>query len=1132
MSFGKRVTETRFLGRSSFPKFHKVNADRSNRFGTTYSKVKSFVQTRDDWNKWVNFVRQFYKSSISPKKGEVAPTFSKRDGDNRPFISVQLNGKFVEGLLDTGSNCSIIGRGGLDLLKQPRYHINMVPSKLKAVITADGKSHCVASAVELEIGLQGRRHKIFFYVVPDLIHKIVLGSDFCRLFALKLDFRTFSYEISSAGLNNGRKQPKVSHVGAVEASTELNSDIDQLISTDFDADSRKKIKEVIGEFKKLNYTDQLSRATVSPHRIDTGNAPPFKQRQFWWSPYMLSELNREIDKMLKLKVIEPSNSSWSSPILLVKKPTGEFRVCFDGRKLNSVTVRDNYPLPLVDRILSMLGDAKYISSVDLKQAFWQIPLEESSKPKTAFAVPGRGLFHFTVMPFGLTNAAQALQRLMDELFGPELEPQVFVYLDDLIILSKTFDEHLSVLRDVARRLSKANLSINLDKCKFFRPSLKYLGFIVDQQGLRTNPEKVESMANYPVPKTSTEIKRFVGMCSWYRRFVPHFSSLIAPLNRLLKGKRKRQKVEWDEDADLSFRKLKEALVSAPVLASPNFSEPFTIHTDASDTGLGGLLTQTIEDQEKVIAYASRSLSKTERNYSVTERECLAVVFALEKFRPYVEGVHFTVITDHYSLLWLKKMKDPVGKLARWSVRLNQFSFDLVHRKGCLNVVPDALSRLPAEISSVDTDTYLDVTVDDTEEAYATIRKTILGDPQKYLSWKVEGKFIFKYFPNKINLTSNVPEWKLFVPESQRVKVLRLCHDEPTSSHLGYFKTLSRLKIHYYWPKVHRDVRKYVLSCQVCSAQKAPNVSRPGIMGKEKIVQFPWQIISVDLIGPLPRSKKGFTYLFVIVDWFSKYVVMCPLRKANSPSIVNFLENEVFLVYGVPQFILVDNGKQFIGKNFIRVCKEYKVQKIWFTAKYHPQANPVERYNRVIGTAIRCYIKGNHENWDAEIAKIGYAIRTAVSEITGFSPAFLNFGRVVPCTGEFYGKVCTNPDILTAYDREKYARDLESLQSIFQGVMKRLNKAYVRNSRTYNLRKRDVEFFVGDRVWKRNKVLSNASKAFAQKLAPRYVPCTVRRKLSKLAYELVDESNANIGVWHIKDLKPFISAEDSDVESQG
>ncbi|KAH0817198.1 hypothetical protein GEV33_005593 [Tenebrio molitor] len=501
---------------------------------------------------------------------------------------------------------------------------------------------------------------------------------------------------------------------------------------------------------------------------------------------------------------------------------------------------------------------------------------------------------------------------------------------------------------------------------------------------------------------------------------------MSPINALLTGKRKRQKTEWTPEAQEAFQKIKDALVSAPVLSSPDFSKPFVIQTDASDTGLGAVLTQDLDGDERVIAYASRSLTKAERNYSVTERECLAVLFALEKFRPYVEGTHFTIVTDHYSLLWLNRMKDPAGKLARWSVKLNQFSFELVHRKGKLNVVPDALSRLPAEIAAVDIDSFLGVNLNDLDESYTRLRDNIVANPQRNPSWKVENGFVYRFVPNKVVLPGNVPEWKLLVPR----------------------------------------IIRYVRNCQVCNEQKAPNTAHAGLMGKEKKVQFPWQMISVDLIGPLPTSTKGYSYLLVIVDWFTKYVVLFPLRKATSSKVTECIENGIFLVYGVPQFILVDNGKQFVGNEFVKTCENYKVQKIWFTAKYHPQSNPVERYNRTVGTAIRNYVKGAHKKWDAEVAKIGYAIRTAVNE----------------------------------------------------GSTLHLRKAHERNERSYNLRKRDAEFFVSDKVWKRNKVLSSAAKDFAQKLAPRYVLCTITRKLSKLAYALEDENRAGLGVWHMKDLK--------------
>lgn len=289
----------------------------------------------------------------------------------------------------------------------------------------------------------------------------------------------------------------------------------------------------------------------------------------------------------------------------------------------------------------MLTDAKFISSIDLRKAFWQIPLNEESKEKTSFSVPGRGLFEFEVMRFGLCNAAKTQQRLVDTLFGPKYEPRVFSYLDDILITSKTFEEHIQLLSEVKNILKDAGLTINLEKCEFF------------------------------------------------------------PLNELLKGKKKKQQISWTLEAEESFRKIKEALVSAPILSHPDFSKQFFIHCDASDTGIGGVLTQEIDGYEQVIAYASRSLSRSERNMSITERECLSVIFSIEKFKMYVEGVPFTVYTDHHSLLCLNNIKSPTGRLARWAIRLRQHTFTLVHRKGSSNVM--ALSRItePVQLDLID-----------------------------------------------------------------------------------------------------------------------------------------------------------------------------------------------------------------------------------------------------------------------------------------------------------------------------------------------------------------------------------------------------------------------------------------------
>lgn len=1067
-----------------------------------------------NYNKAAYLKNNLYSPNFKHRNANVAPLFISRLNDDRPYINIELYGITFPALLDSGASHSVIGRAALWILK--RFKLRLDKNIDKFVSTADGRRQKVSGNIDIPIYIKNTCEIINFLVVPSLNHGIILGSNFCKQLQLIIDYKQNSWDIQIGSLSvttvNNLQENNFS--GAKGLVVKLSEEELKQVTT-----IKESYKEIAGTDDKLGRTHKLK------HHIDTGDAPPFRQRQYLMSPYMQSHLNTELDKMLKQGVIEPSHGAWSSAVLLVKKKNDEFRFCFDGRKLNSVTKPDRYPLPRVDRILNMLRDAKYMSSIDLRSAFWQIPLDNESKEKTGFCIQGRGMFQFTVMPFGLSCSAQTLQRLMDTIFGPELEPKVFCYLDDIIITSSTFNEHVHLLETVRQRLKNANLTVNLSKCEFFKSSLNYLGYIVDGNGLRTNPDKVSAMVNYPRPTTTTEIKRFVGMCSWYRRFIPHFSTLMAPLNDLLKGKRKQQSIGWSTEAESAFLSVKRALVSAPVLRSPDFSKVFTIQCDASDVGLGGVLTQEIEGQEVVIAFCSRSLSRAERNYSVTQRELLSLLFCIEKFRPYIEGTRFRVITDHYSLLWLNSLKEPTGKLARWAVKLQQYSFELCHRKGKLNVVPDALSRIPSVNGEVNT---IQVDLMNVDKWYINMQENIVKFPNKYPGWKVEDEIIFKYIPSNSPLTSNVVEWKTLIPKSQRKSVISLCHDSPICAHGGFQKTLTRIQDEYYWPKMRRDVMQYVRSCQVCNQQKSENKSRMGLMGNEKRVQYPWQIIAVDIMGPFPRSSRGNSYLLVVADWFSKFTLLLPMRKAIASTIVKFMENSVFLVYGVPQFIICDNGSVFAGSEFKKLANKYNVQKIWFNARYHPQCNYVERINRTIGTAIRSYINKDQRKWDDHIFHIQNAINTAKHEVTGYTPSFVNFGRVVPMSGNYYGNVSSTKDQrLLAASRDNYVTDQKSLSHVYEEIKNQLHKAYVSNKRQYDLRKRDVEFQVGNKVWRKNKVLSDATRHFSSKLAPRFVLSKVRARLSKLVYVLENEDGSLAGNWHIKDLKPYYGS-NSDV----
>lgn len=1116
--FGKRLRRKGHRG-SSLSQFLKRSQPLHKHIIKQNFVANTFFDLKD-WNNWKLYVRNFYKNHGIFSES-LLPLFVNKSNDNRPYISVKLFDIEIIALLDSGANMSVIGEKGLCILK--RLGLKIYSSNLAKVATADGTKQAVEGIVDLPVDVNKQIHVISAVVVPALPHAFIFGSDFCRSFEILINFKNSRWEVQSKF-----SQSPLYVVNNLIEMNEISTDCEDELSLSEQAQA----KLIVDSFQAVSSVNCLGRTDKISMTIDTGDAIPFKKRQYHMSPYMLKVLNQELDEMLKLGVVEPSESSWNSPVLLVKKSSGEFRFCFDGRELNKITKPDSYPLPRVDRIMNYAGGAKFISTIDLRKAFWQIPLDPDSREKTAFSVPGRGLFHFTVVPFGLCNSAQKQQRLVDKLLGPKYEPHVFCYLDDIVIVSKSFEEHCRLLEEVREILKEANLTINLKKCKFFQTALTYLGFVIDRHGIRTDPEKVSAMINYPRPKNSTEVKRFVGLCSWYRRFIQNFSDLMSPINSLLKGRKKKQPIQWTPEAETAFIKIKSALVSAPILCSPDFSRSFTIQSDASGVAIGGILTQEIEGIERVIAYASRSLSKSEKNFSTMERELLAIIFCIEKFRGYVEGTRFKVLTDHASLQWLNNFQNATGRLARWQVKLQQYSFDLIYKKGSSNIVPDFLSRTPpldTEISSVHSnDDHLEVLVIDIEPTfsdkwYLGLRDKVQANPDLYPQFKVENNILYKYIPSRYSPQNDILEWKFVVPKSQRLQVIRSAHDPPHCAHFGFFKTLNRVQQYYYFPKMRGDVLKFVKSCKTCQSQKLPNSTRLGLMGAEKPAKFPFQIIAVDIMGPFPRSPRGFSYLLVVADWFSKYTLLCPMRDATANNVVKFLENQVFLIYGVPQFIICDNGSQFAGKTFKKLAETYQIQKIWFSPRYAAQCNFVERNNKTVGQAIRSYLD-EHKNWDRELSKIQFAINTAVHHSHGFSPAYLVFARHIPESGNFYGNIKTTQGIeLCPASREDYVNEFSNLSEVFNVVKEKLHKAYLRNSKSYNLRKREFIFNVGDKVWRRNRVLSDAVTKFSAKLAPKYILCTVKKRVSKLVYLLENQNGTLAGEYHIKDLKPHFGS---------
>lgn len=995
------------------------------------------------------------------------------------------------GLLDSGADVSVLGNNAHKIFIDLGFKVQRMSQPTFASV-ADDYPHLCDKFISLPIEFRGHIKLINFIILPQISLPVHFGLDFFRAFRIARDVISSIQTVQSPTNSFTLNSITSNNVGIQEY-------------TSLSPSERSSIDNLILKFEEINSNVRgLGRTHLITHDIDTGDAKPIKQKYYRLSPEKQVALEAELDKMLSLKVVEPSYSPWNSPVVMAAKSDGKLRLCLDSRKLNAVSKPDAYPLPYINYILDNLRDARYLTSLDLTAAYWQIGLTERSKEKTAFTVPGRGLYHYNVMCFGLVGASATMQRLMDNLFAG-FDNKVFAFVDDIVIATSTFEEHTRLLEAVREKLKFANLTINMEKSKFCRSELKYLGYVVDKFGLRTDPSKIEAIVNFPVPKDPKEVKRFLGMCGWYRRFIDNFSKIARPLSRLTS---KRVEFNWTEETNTSFNLLKSALVTAPILRCPDFSKPFYIQTDASAYAIGGVLTQKFDDVDHPIAFCSRTLNAQEINYSTTERELLAVIYALEQYRAYVEGTKCYVVTDHASLQWFQKLQNPSGRLCRWACRLSQFNFDIIHRKGKDHVIPDCLSRV--HINSINVCNIND-------KWYHELFDNVKNKPQKFPNYKIENGRIFRLSKNKYNLTSAC-DWKQVVPEDSRKEILQKLHDEPSAGHFGVAKTHKRVASHYFWPSMFQDVKKYVAACEVCNCYKPINTAQAGLMGQPRQVTQPWEAISCDLMGPLPVSSNRNQFLFVVSDYFSKYTLLFPLRSSVTKHIVKCLEKGVFLLHGTPKIIFCDNGPQFVSKEFQELIKKYNVPHIFYNPRYHPQTNQTERVNRDIGRAIASYVRSDHRKWDQNISEIQCAINTAIHEGTKFSPYSLVHGRDMILDGSLY---CSDdpidPNQVTIVDPTSFSDSLGNLKNIFVSVRANLKRAHEHNSKYYNLRKRPVQLQVGQFAYKRCFPLSSAIKHFSAKLAPKFEKCIISDKHSPVVYSLKSLDGKDLGKFHIKDI---------------
>ncbi|KAA8499909.1 Transposon Ty3-I Gag-Pol polyprotein [Porphyridium purpureum] len=823
------------------------------------------------------------------------------------------------------------------------------------------------------------------------------------------------------------------------------------------------VKKMLNDFENLFEEPRgLPESRTVEHVIRLKDEKPVRVgRVYRLSPAELKVLRETLDDLLDKGFVQPSQSPFGAPVLFVKKKDGSMRMCVDYRALNDATVKDRYPLPNMDELLDRLGAAHCFSKLDLASGYHQLRVRREDVPKTAFQTR-YGQFEFRVMPFGLCNAPATFQRAMNELFADLLDKTVIVYLDDILVFTKDRQSHAEVLKEVLSRLQKAGYRLKRKKCSFFVSEVEYLGNIVGNGCVKMDPRKVEALRDWPVPKTVTELRSFLGMTSWFRRFVKGYSTVVAPLTSLLQNaKSKKQLIELGDEGKSAFKKIVGMLTEAPVLALPDPEKPFEVYTDRSEVA----------------------------------------------FRPYLYGAKFVLHTDHEALKHLMTQKELNGRQARWLDFLAEFDITIDYVKGKSNVVADALSRKP-ELHALEYQVRCDEFGTGFQAFVGSYSSdpdfgTLMGDLLTHQDFRTEAGLLY--------LTNRV-----CVPRKFRERVMQLHHDIPTAGHRGADTTYASLITRFYWPKMKRDVSRFVKTCHACQVTKSENRS----FGKLKplsIPEGPWVDISMDFVTELPRSEGSCDAIMTVVDRYSKMALFIPTRKdLTAKRCADLFVKHVVSRFGYPKSIVSDRDPLFTSTFWQQLSKRVGMKLAMSTAN-HPQTDgQTERVNRVIREMLK--LMATNSGWVRDLPLYEFAYNSAPSSATGFAPFKVVYGRdpwFPPSEGGRPARDGQTKDMAEHWFR---------LCKVHEEVRDNLIEAQGRMQKFFDRRKDAREFQVGDQVLITAPQLRPNKSDLA---APKFLgPVPVIEKVSSHAYRVIlPEGVACHDVFPIQHLKPYYGREE-------
>ncbi|KAK1422205.1 hypothetical protein QVD17_25165 [Tagetes erecta] len=849
-------------------------------------------------------------------------------------------------------------------------------------------------------------------------------------------------------------------------------------------------------------------------RIDlVPDAKPIAKAPYRLAPTEMQELMTQLQDLLDKGFIRPSISPWGAPVLFVKKKDGSLRMCIDYRELNKVTIKNRYPLPRIDDLFDQLQGASWFSKIDLRSGYHQLKIRDEDIPKTAFRTR-YGHYEFLVMSFGLTNAPAAFMDLMNRVCRPMLDRSVIVFIDDILIYSRSEAEHAIHLREVLETLRREKLYAKFSKCAFWLREVQFLGHVINANGILVDPSKVEAVMKWKPPKTPTEIRSFLGLAGYYRRFIQDFSKIASPLTKLT---RKDTKFVWSKEQEQAFQTLKEKLTQAPVLSLLEGTDDLIVYSDASYLGLGCVLMQ----RGKVIAYASRQLKPNEVNYPTHDLELAAVVFALKTWRHYLYGVKCIIYSDHKSLKYFFDQKDLNMRQRRWLELIKDYDCEIHYHPGKANVVADALSR-KGDCSSMKVKSMALVVTPNLMTLIKNAQEEAMKE-ENHKSERIKGQ-VKDLEDNAEGIKTRFG--RVWIPNTCEVKhvLLNEAHKTMYSIHPGSTKMYQDLKRDYWWPGMKRDIVKYVEKCLTCLQVKAEHQKPYGKIQPLEIPKWKWEHITMDLITKLPRTVKGYDTIWVVVDRLTKSAHFLPIREAySSERMAEVYIREIVSRHGVPVTIVSDRDTRFTSR-FWRKFQEELGTRLLISTAYHPQTDgQSERTIQTLEDMLRACIIDFGGSWYKYLPLAEFSYNNSYHSSIKMSPYEMLYGRKCRtpiCWGEVGQRELGNKEIV-----QETIEKIDLIRSHLKAAQDR-QKSYA------DKRRRSIEFKVGDYVMLKVSPWKGVIRFRKRgKLSPRFIgPFQIIARVRSVAYrlELPPELSGIHNTFHVSHLRKCLVDETSHV----